>query len=95
MGLAVEIISKVKSKMRERGVRYKDLATYLEISESTLKRSFSKNLFTLDRIEQICEFLELPLKELAQNNIDQIWNENYSIITFQTWEEVKDCFEEL
>ena len=45
---------------------YKDLAVRLRLSEPTVKRMFSRGTFTLDRIEQILEVIDLDLQELAR-----------------------------
>lgn len=71
MGLANELVGKIKRRMKDRNLTYKELATKLGLSEATLKRSFSKNLFTIERIEEICEALSLTLEEIAKPDGDQ------------------------
>lgn len=66
MGLAAELVGKIKGHLRERGITYRDLAQRLGISEATLKRGFSQNIFTLERIEEICATLGLSLADLAK-----------------------------
>lgn len=71
MGLAVELVGKIKKRMKERGLTYKDLAKALGIAESSLKRSFSKTLFTIERIDQICAILNLSLEDLGKPDISK------------------------
>lgn len=68
MGLAVEITDKIKKILRFKNLTYKDLAHHLGLSESALKRAFSKEGFSLSRLEAICSFLEISLQDLAEVN---------------------------
>src|SRR2546429_221379 len=52
--------------LRARGMTYGALAVKLAISEPTVKRMFSRGTFTLARIEQILEVIDLDLQELAR-----------------------------
>jgi len=70
MGVANELVGKIKRTMKERGLTYKYMAERLNISEASLKRSFSKNLFTIERIDQICAALNLTLEELGKTDLD-------------------------
>lgn len=45
---------------------YKELGAKLRLSEATVKRMFSRGSFTLQRIEQILEVIDLDLQELAR-----------------------------
>jgi transcriptional regulator with XRE-family HTH domain len=69
MGIATELVGKIRRTMKERGLTYKDLAALLEVSESSLKRSFSKTLFSIERIDQICAALNLTLEELGKPDL--------------------------
>lgn len=68
MGLAVQLVEKLKQTMKQRNITYADMAKRIKVSEATLKRSFSKRLFTIERIEQICLELQLTLEDLAKSN---------------------------
>ncbi len=69
MGVAVELIGKIRKRMKERGITYKDMAKRLGISEPSLKRSFSKTLFTIERIDEMCAVLNLSLEELGKPDL--------------------------
>ncbi|MDR7088879.1 MULTISPECIES: helix-turn-helix transcriptional regulator [Cellvibrio] len=54
----------LKQLLKARNLTYKDLAQALELSEANIKRIFSSQSFTLERLEQICGLLELSLSDL-------------------------------
>ena len=54
----------LKQLLKARNITYKDLARALDLSEANIKRIFSNQSFTLERLEQICELLELSLSDL-------------------------------
>ena len=66
MALKSRLVEALKACLRARGMTYAALAKKLGISESTVKRMFSRGSFTLDRIERILEAIELDLQELAR-----------------------------
>ena len=47
------------------GLTYRDLARQLSLSEAAVKRMFSLRAMSLQRLEQICEVLDIGLGELA------------------------------
>jgi transcriptional regulator with XRE-family HTH domain len=66
MALKSRLVEALKVCLRSRGMTYAELATKLGVSEPTVKRMFSRGSFTLARIEQILEAIELDLQELAR-----------------------------
>jgi hypothetical protein len=60
------IITVIKGQLRIRGLTYKDVAAYLELSEVTVKRIFTSQALSLKRISQISEMLNLSILDLAQ-----------------------------
>jgi len=66
MALKSRIVEALKACLRARGMTYGALAAKLGVSEPTVKRMFSRGVFTLERIEQILETIELDLQELAR-----------------------------
>ena len=60
------LIETLKKVIKSRGLTYKDLAKSLKLSEANLKRAFSKQTFTLQRLESICRILEIDFYELAK-----------------------------
>lgn len=60
------IYDTLKQCLREQRITYKQLAQTLNVSEASVKRNFSLQAFTLEKLEQICECLHLSLGELFQ-----------------------------
>lgn len=54
----------LKRHLRERGMTYRELATGLGMSEANVKRMFSQQAMSLERLESICHALDLTLAEL-------------------------------
>jgi DNA-binding Xre family transcriptional regulator len=70
-----QIRNTLKQLLREQQLTYKDIADKLEMSEANIKRIFSTNSFTLERLEQICELLQMSLSDLfiiAQKQTQQL-----------------------
>lgn len=61
-----QLLEVLKSQIKSRGFTYKQIAKKLGISESNLKRNFSKKIFSIDRLIAICEIIELDFYDLAK-----------------------------
>jgi len=59
------LITSLKRVMKARGITYAELAEALNLSEASVKRLFSDKSFTLQRLDDICQWLELDFFELA------------------------------
>jgi DNA-binding Xre family transcriptional regulator len=66
MSQASQLIDLVKQALRDRGRTYADLARGLGISESSVKRLFSKKKLSLERLEEICAELDLEIVDLLE-----------------------------
>jgi len=60
------LVEVLKKLLKARGATYRDLARALELSEPSVKRLFSERTFTLQRLEQVCAFLEVDFFEVAK-----------------------------
>lgn len=56
----------LKRCLRARGVTYRDVAQELGLSESSIKRLFSEQTFTLKRLEDICHLLDMSMFDLLR-----------------------------
>ena len=66
------LIDTLKRELKAQGKTYIDVAEVLELSEASVKRLFAEKNFTLQRLEIICDMLNLELSELVQKmNKDQ------------------------
>jgi len=60
------LLKHMKARLRERGMTYRELAKRLRVSEPTVKRDLSRGRFSLQRLDRICEVLDLTLEELLE-----------------------------
>jgi DNA-binding Xre family transcriptional regulator len=66
MAQSTVLIDALKRELKARNITYADLAPVLELSEASVKRMFSKEDFTLKRLDTICEFAGIELDALAR-----------------------------
>ena len=69
------LVSALKQALKEHGITYDDVAKALNLSLGSVKRLFSKQDFSIDRLDQICGMMDLELSDLVsimQNQRDQI-----------------------
>jgi DNA-binding Xre family transcriptional regulator len=60
------LLAALKASLKAENISYKGLAQRINMSESSIKRLFAEETFTLKRIEQICDVLGIDLFELAR-----------------------------
>lgn len=61
------IFQALKAHLKARRLTYSQLAQALDLSETTVKRMFVTCDCTLDRLEQICQFLQVDLVEVVKS----------------------------
>lgn len=61
-----QIITTIKRQLKLQGLTYRDVAVALGLSEPSIKRLFSSEQFTLERIVEVCSLLGFTLAEIAQ-----------------------------
>lgn len=66
MANADQMIDALKRVLKSRGISYARLAGALGLSEASVKRLFSERTFSLQRVADICQYLEIDLFELAR-----------------------------
>jgi transcriptional regulator with XRE-family HTH domain len=64
MARSKQIIDAVKVALKQQGITYRVLAEKLEVSESTIKQMFANSNFSLNRLDDICELLEVDIAAL-------------------------------
>lgn len=65
MALSVELVDALKRCLRGQGITYRELAVRLKLSEAAVKRMFSQRAMSLQRLEQVCDALDVGLAELS------------------------------
>ena len=71
MHQTTQLVATLKYVLRSKGLTYRDVAAALELSEASVKRIFADKSFSLARLEQICQFLEMSIYELARLSAHQ------------------------
>src|SRR5262245_48423571 len=76
------LISELKRYLKAQGVTYAQLAVRLGLSESSVKRLFATQAFSLERLEQICNLVGLEIGDLVE-----LMNERREFLTELTPEQ--------
>jgi transcriptional regulator with XRE-family HTH domain len=58
------LVAGIKARLRLQGMSYAKLAKALDVSEPTIKRDLARGNFTLERLDAICQVLEVGIDEL-------------------------------
>jgi DNA-binding Xre family transcriptional regulator len=66
MSQTSQLLDALKKVLRAKGLAYRDVATALDISEASVKRIFSRETFSLERLEAVCRFLDMTIYDLAR-----------------------------
>jgi DNA-binding Xre family transcriptional regulator len=69
MAVSVDLIDALKRLLRGQGMTYRELASRLKMSEAAVKRMFSLRAMSLQRLEQICDVLDIGLADLAAESV--------------------------
>ncbi|MEB8433596.1 helix-turn-helix transcriptional regulator [Cocleimonas sp. KMM 6892] len=60
------IISTLKKTLKSHGKTYADVAAHLGLSEASVKRMFAQQTVSLNRLDAICQMLDMEITELMQ-----------------------------
>lgn len=63
----IQLVETLKQHLRSQNITYKELAAHLSMSEANVKRMFSQNKLSLERLEIICNLLHMDILQLAQS----------------------------
>ena len=66
MSQSIQLIETLKQALKAHGRSYADVARHLGLSEASVKRLFSQKSFSLERLEQVCQLLEIEIVDLVQ-----------------------------
>lgn len=78
MAQTAALMNSLKAEMRRQGRTYAQAAVVLNLSEASVKRLFAEYSFSLQRLDQLCEWLGIEISDLvslmdhAQAKIDQL-----------------------
>ena len=68
MSETTQLLSTIKRQLKVQGLMYRDVAAALKLSEPSVKRLFSGQRLTVDRLAQIGQLLGFSLTELLQES---------------------------
>jgi transcriptional regulator with XRE-family HTH domain len=66
-----QIIAAIRRQLKVRGLTYRDVAQALTLSEASVKRLFAGKKISLERLIELCRFLDLSLAELMAESTRQ------------------------
>lgn len=61
-----DLVATLKRQLKAQGKTYADVAKVLDLSEASVKRLFSEQNFTLQRLDSLCQWLNLDIVQLVQ-----------------------------
>jgi DNA-binding Xre family transcriptional regulator len=61
-----QLIQTLKRALKSQGRTYAEIAVCLDLSEASVKRMFSRNRFSLQRLDQVCQMLGMEISDLVQ-----------------------------
>lgn len=64
------LLDVLKNELRHVGMTYKNLATLIDMSESSIKRMFGQKDMTLSRMAQICKVADIALEDILRQASD-------------------------
>jgi len=65
MARGTALVATLKRALKAKGLTYAQVAGRLGVSETSVKRTFTSQGFTLERLDRVCELLEMDLSELV------------------------------
>ena len=65
MAQTTQLINTLKRMLKAHGLSYSDVAKQLSLSEASIKRLFSEQSFSLERLDKICELMNLEISDLV------------------------------
>jgi transcriptional regulator with XRE-family HTH domain len=60
------LLDALKRELKRQGKTYRDVAEALQLSEASVKRLFSRGSFSLDRLDRVCELLDIEFGRLVR-----------------------------
>jgi DNA-binding Xre family transcriptional regulator len=66
MAQTQQLIETLKKALKAHGKTYQDVAQHLELSEASVKRLFSEKSFSLQRLDQTCQMMDMEITDLVQ-----------------------------
>ncbi|MFW5426621.1 MAG: helix-turn-helix domain-containing protein [Methylophagaceae bacterium] len=75
MAQTTQLIDTLKRMLKSHGFSYADVAKQLSLSQASVKRLFSEQSFSLERLDKVCQMMEVEISDLVLQ-----MNEQYSFM---------------
>lgn len=85
MGQTRELVATLKSALKAQGKTYADVATALDLTEASVKRIFSQQNFSLERLDRVCRMLDMEISDLVQ-----LMNDRRQHLQQLTWDQEEE-----
>lgn len=78
MNQTTSLLDTLKRALKGHGITYADVAIQLGLSENSIKRLFAEKSFSLKRLEQVCQLMQMEISDLmhqmeaASQHIDRL-----------------------
>ncbi len=82
MAQTAALIATLKQALKTHNLTYADVGGALDMSEANVKRQFASKRFTLERLEDICQIMQMELSDLFQ-----LYEDSRQRITQLTYEQ--------
>lgn len=66
MAQTAQLIQVLKKALKAHGATYADVARHLKLSEASVKRMFSEQHFSLQRLDKVCQLIDMEISDLVQ-----------------------------
>ncbi|MCU7864608.1 MAG: helix-turn-helix transcriptional regulator [Candidatus Thiodiazotropha sp. (ex Lucinoma annulata)] len=66
MAQTAQLIEMLKKALKAHGFTYADTARTLNLSEASVKRLFSHKSFSLQRLDQVCQMIDIEISDLVK-----------------------------
>ena len=88
MAQTSELIKTLKKALKAHGKTYADVSRQLGLSEASVKRLFSQENLSLERLDRICQMLDMEISDLVQLMTEQ--QHNLQQLTVEQEQEITD-----
>ncbi len=88
MAQTSELIKTLKKALKAHGKTYADVSRQLGLSEASVKRLFSQENLSLERLDRICHMLDMEISDLVQLMTEQ--QHNLQQLTVEQEQEITD-----
>jgi DNA-binding Xre family transcriptional regulator len=65
MAQTAALLKELKKVLRAHGLTYVDVAKALDLTEASVKRLFSEQSFSLQRLDQVCQLMNMEISDLV------------------------------